>query len=104
MRDKSCVRSPISAIATVENDTSNDSILAPQNALHAAAPQGRFRRTKVALAAAARHDSSAALALGDRKSTRLNSSHRCISYAVFCLKKKIKIKVSIMRHSLDLPR
>src|SRR5437762_9611378 len=28
----------------------------------------------------------------DRKSTRLNSSHRCISYAVFCLKKKNKIK------------
>src|SRR5437867_8052506 len=30
-------------------------------------------------------------AIGDRKSTRLNSSHRTISYAVFCLKKK-KIK------------
>src|SRR5437879_7813697 len=28
----------------------------------------------------------------DRKSTRLNSSHRCISYAVFCLKKKKKYK------------
>src|SRR5437762_8105913 len=28
--------------------------------------------------------------LADRKSTRLNSSHRCISYAVFCLKKKKK--------------
>src|SRR3989442_3229504 len=27
-------------------------------------------------------------ALGDRKSTRLNSSHVRISYAVFCLKKK----------------
>src|SRR5688572_31342804 len=27
---------------------------------------------------------------GDRKSTRLNSSHSQISYAVFCLKKKIK--------------
>src|SRR5437879_11098827 len=27
-------------------------------------------------------------ASSDRKSTRLNSSHRCISYAVFCLKKK----------------
>src|SRR5574337_1805535 len=27
-----------------------------------------------------------ALALGDRKSTRLNSSHHSISYAVFCLK------------------
>src|SRR2546426_9189192 len=29
-------------------------------------------------------------ALGDRKSTRLNSSHLVISYAVFCLKKKNK--------------
>src|SRR5438034_6904741 len=29
--------------------------------------------------------------LGDRKSTRLNSSHTVISYAVFCLKKKRKI-------------
>src|SRR5207249_6936163 len=28
------------------------------------------------------------LGLGDRKSTRLNSSHVSISYAVFCLKKK----------------
>src|SRR5258708_27641414 len=27
---------------------------------------------------------------GDRKSTRLNSSHQIISYAVFCLKKKTK--------------
>src|SRR6478672_13054210 len=30
--------------------------------------------------------------LGDRKSTRLNSSHDQISYAVFCLKKKKKRK------------
>src|SRR5690625_5852552 len=30
---------------------------------------------------------------GDRKSTRLNSSHVAISYAVFCLKKKKKRKV-----------
>src|SRR2546429_2694892 len=30
------------------------------------------------------------LARGDRKSTRLNSSHGYISYAVFCLKKKNK--------------
>src|SRR2546426_8236148 len=29
--------------------------------------------------------------VGDRKSTRLNSSHLVISYAVFCLKKKKKI-------------
>src|SRR5436189_1335163 len=32
--------------------------------------------------------------LQDRKSTRLNSSHRCISYAVFCLKKKNKQRQS----------
>src|SRR3990170_6558739 len=32
------------------------------------------------------------LAGRDRKSTRLNSSHQIISYAVFCLKKKIKTK------------
>src|SRR5207248_9853371 len=32
--------------------------------------------------------SGAAQAVQDRKSTRLNSSHRTISYAVFCLKKK----------------
>src|SRR5256885_11229773 len=37
--------------------------------------------------------------LQDRKSTRLNSSHLVISYAVFCLKKK-KIDVSIYsRHT-----
>src|SRR2546428_8894385 len=32
---------------------------------------------------------------GDRKSTRLNSSHDQISYAVFCLKKKIKTRVDL---------
>src|SRR2546422_6658355 len=33
--------------------------------------------------------------LGDRKSTRLNSSHGYISYAVFCLKKKKKTAYSM---------
>src|SRR5690554_7081542 len=33
--------------------------------------------------------------MGDRKSTRLNSSHVRISYAVFCLKKKNKIILSL---------
>src|SRR6266540_6233863 len=36
-----------------------------------------------------RHLPRRGAALGDRKSTRLNSSHITISYAVFCLKKKI---------------
>src|SRR5256885_6809276 len=34
----------------------------------------------------------------DRKSTRLNSSHLVISYAVFCLKKKMNNQISM--HSL----
>src|SRR5256885_5941619 len=38
---------------------------------------------------------------GDRKSTRLNSSHLVISYAVFCLKKK---KRDHHAHPLSLPR
>src|SRR5256885_8320207 len=40
--------------------------------------------------------SSAAMTI-DRKSTRLNSSHLVISYAVFCLKKKKKNKILIYR-------
>src|SRR2546430_8769180 len=34
----------------------------------------------------------------DRKSTRLNSSHSQISYAVFCLKKKRKLAGKVMAH------
>src|SRR5476649_3043412 len=37
-----------------------------------------------------RHPRAAAMPASDRKSTRLNSSHTVISYAVFCLKKKKK--------------
>src|SRR5439155_2137571 len=33
----------------------------------------------------------------DRKSTRLNSSHVAISYAVFCLKKKTRIDCNLVR-------
>src|SRR5256885_11070678 len=35
----------------------------------------------------------------DRKSTRLNSSHLVISYAVFCLKKK-KARILVVRHEM----
>src|SRR3712207_7843435 len=37
----------------------------------------------------------------DRKSTRLNSSHANISYAVFCLKKKNKTFIILFLHSLN---
>src|SRR5688572_32433450 len=48
---------------------------------------------------------------GDRKSTRLNSSHSQISYAVFCLKKKRKtryllslsVNIETLRRSSALP-
>src|ERR1017187_10716080 len=39
----------------------------------------------------------------DRKSTRLNSSHRCISYAVFCLKKKTPNQPLWQRTPSDVP-
>src|SRR2546426_4956328 len=38
---------------------------------------------------------------GDRKSTRLNSSHLVISYAVFCLKKKKKVLSTKLGMSVD---
>src|SRR2546430_11172861 len=35
---------------------------------------------------------------GDRKSTRLNSSHSQISYAVFCLEKKNELRIQTLIH------
>src|SRR5438309_4354758 len=58
----------------------------------ASPPSARANRDRGAIAATA-HASSidrTAVAVRDRKSTRLNSSHSSISYAVFCLKKKKK--------------
>src|SRR2546430_5301474 len=54
-------------------------------------PPRRFCRKVARRALGLRSGSSPrARAAGDRKSTRLNSSHSQISYAVFCLKKKKK--------------
>src|SRR3989454_7848018 len=41
---------------------------------------------------------------GDRKSTRLNSSHLVISYAVFCLKKKNRVLQDKIRRQLSSSR
>src|SRR2546422_6875498 len=40
----------------------------------------------------------------DRKSTRLNSSHGYISYAVFCLKKKKKQTLEMKKRNIRHPR
>src|SRR5258708_18597113 len=39
----------------------------------------------------------------DRKSTRLNSSHQIISYAVFCLKKKKMLRSNIFARAITYP-
>src|SRR5256885_9543071 len=44
-------------------------------------------------------ESMGGIIAGDRKSTRLNSSHLVISYAVFCLKKKKIVLIALM-HAL----
>src|SRR3712207_6855958 len=54
----------------------------------------RVRRRRPAHGARGLHRQPvAAPRAGDRKSTRLNSSHANISYAVFCLKKKKKTSI-----------
>src|SRR5437667_11178862 len=75
------------------NDTATTEIYTLS--LHDALPICRLERALVAFARADAHrrldriDEDLAVAdVADRKSTRLNSSHITISYAVFCLKKK----------------
>src|SRR5438034_8123534 len=50
------------------------------------------RRVEGQISSASHRCSTFSPAREDRKSTRLNSSHTVISYAVFCLKKKKKTK------------
>src|SRR5688572_31323533 len=65
----------------------------PQRRHHPAQDHGPQRRGR---AAAAR---LATPGLADRKSTRLNSSHSQISYAVFCLKKKKNKYYNVKPHN-----
>src|SRR5688500_19488941 len=63
--------------------------LAHDSALRAAEGPGSTRRTSPIVIGIAEHRRVGDRAgVRDRKSTRLNSSHLVISYAVFCLKKK----------------
>src|SRR5689334_24840641 len=55
------------------------------------ATHGASARGNPARGGTAAGSRAAATRGGDRKSTRLNSSHSSISYAVFCLKKKKKL-------------
>src|SRR5207253_3739002 len=62
--------------------------------------QRRHRVVDGRHAGAARHQVQL---IADRKSTRLNSSHVAISYAVFCLKKKKTYQIQVLCTVLRLP-
>src|SRR5256885_10982988 len=63
-----------------------------------AAPGGLRSQRRAADTHAVRVEGGRRDAQADRKSTRLNSSHLVISYAVFCLKKKITAGAVAYRH------
>src|SRR5256885_5435826 len=69
----------LSFLASLE-DANRNQVLEAGEAVHA--------RVEVA-------NAGPGVARGDRKSTRLNSSHLVISYAVFCLKKKTRTKIHV---------
>src|ERR1039458_5075678 len=73
------------------------STLFPYTTLFRSAPPGRPSRPCSRIAASP----ARTCAWGDRKSTRLNSSHLGISYAVFCLKKwnKTEFVVTVISHA-----
>src|SRR5437899_9202880 len=56
--------------------------------------RGRYRPVDTGPAIEVEREGPELVAQEDRKSTRLNSSHLGISYAVFCLKKKKKKKIN----------
>src|SRR2546428_4077042 len=64
-----------------------------RRAAHRAGPAARGGRHSHRRGGGHRRRAARARRLPDRKSTRLNSSHDQISYAVFCLKKKNKNKI-----------
>src|SRR5258708_22134041 len=75
----------IAAIAGHATDTEFVGALAVDQRIFARVGQGKIEVADVAEVVVER----------DRKSTRLNSSHQIISYAVFCLKKKKKKEILI---------
>src|SRR5438552_14719935 len=58
----------------------------------AAGPDQRRQRERALHCAPGKLTAASGVSMQDRKSTRLNSSHQIISYAVFCLKKKKRKK------------
>src|SRR5690625_6197894 len=77
---------------------------APNGSKPRARPRAALSRRRSAIKANEQGFAAGDAFAGDRKSTRLNSSHVAISYAVFCLKKKNKrTSASWLRASAQLP-
>src|SRR5688572_31029426 len=77
----------------VEADEALNRLSRARARLISSGDRSMHRQTQTATASTATAITLAiALSLQDRKSTRLNSSHSQISYAVFCLKKKTNSK------------
>src|SRR2546430_9258516 len=74
-------RSPSGLIRTVASESGSDLAVDPAGNIYFASGRYVF---------VLRPNGTKSIFAGDRKSTRLNSSHSQISYAVFCLKKKNK--------------
>src|SRR2546427_4903801 len=86
------------------NDTATTEIYTLS--LHDALPisrRGRLRRKRGPCARQALSLAPARATYKDRKSTRLNSSHSQISYAVFCLKKKKKLLTRLVTGYANVP-
>src|SRR2546430_3711270 len=79
---RSCVRRPFTKPGPAEMPTMAMKILRPTEFMNHTVGDGILPKN------------------GDRKSTRLNSSHSQISYAVFCLKKKKNTHTKHMNHKI----
>src|SRR2546422_2930516 len=64
-------------------------------------PSFGSRETRMRISPSASHSHMIACKIRDRKSTRLNSSHGYISYAVFCLKKKKKNETRLFLETMS---
>src|SRR5256884_5404268 len=82
-------RSQVGNVADPLGPRGHGSVHAPDHWVRRACGHGRWCRTLSDVQP--RHSRAPLLAEVDRKSTRLNSSHGYISYAVFCLKKKTSL-------------
>src|SRR3712207_7758261 len=69
----------------------------PEAAAVIVPPRSTAVPSQMAESAPTQRDRHLQLIAEDRKSTRLNSSHANISYAVFCLKKKKQPFISVVR-------